>query len=316
MNTWNFEGFEQTSRSVLKLLHQQLGFALWMITRVDGTHQVVLHAEDRAFGVKVGHTFRWSSSFCIHMVDGQNPCIAPRAQDIPAYARAAALNNVDIQAYIGQPIHGLNGELFGTLCAIDNVPHSDALHQHEHLLGFMVQLLSHSLHAELRWIEQQQRIEQLAAQAMTDGLTQVFNRSGWNHFLHLEEERGRLYGTFSAVFIVDLDGLKRINDTQGHAAGDALIQHTAHTLRQVARKNDVLARLGGDEFGLMMLDIDHESVGQLLRRIETMLKQAGIDASVGVALRAPGASLKKTTHQADQFMYLHKRLKKDRDPMP
>ncbi|ONG41823.1 hypothetical protein BKE30_03045 [Alkanindiges hydrocarboniclasticus] len=310
MSPWSFDSFESAGQAILKFLHQRVGFDLWMITRTEGDDWIVLQTEDHGYGVKPGQVFRWADSFCSHMVKGNAPCIAPRSNDIELYATAPIARQVNIQAYIGQPLLKSNGELFGTLCAINPQPHDDKLLQEKDLIEFMAALLTHILHIELKQTEQTRQIERLQAKAMTDELTQLYNRGGWEHFIALEEERSQRYGYLSAVYVIDLDGLKEVNDTLGHAAGDELIQRAAHALRCMARQTDIVARLGGDEFSILSIEIDHAGAETLLGRIQQALQQVQVDASVGFALRHPSFGLQQAISQADQQMYFHKRSKK------
>lgn len=310
MSPWSFDSFESAGQAILKFLHQRVGFDLWMITRTEGDDWIVLQTEDHGYGVKPGQVFRWADSFCSHMVKGNAPCIAPRSNDIELYATAPIAKQVNIQAYIGQPLLKSNGELFGTLCAINPQPHDDKLLQEKDLIEFMAALLTHILHIELKQTEQTRQIERLQAKAMTDELTQLYNRGGWEHFIALEEERSQRYGNLSAVYVIDLDGLKEVNDTLGHAAGDELIQRAAHALRCMARQTDIVARLGGDEFSILSIEIDHAGAETLLERIQQALQQVQVDASVGFALRHPSFGLQQAISQADQQMYFHKRSKK------
>lgn len=122
-----------------------------------------------------------------------------------------------------------------------------------------------------------------------------------------EEDRCRRYGHPAAVLIVDLDNLKQVNDTQGHAAGDALIAGAANALCQAARSGDVVARLGGDEFGILSAECDREGGEALLQRVRAALDEANVKASVGLAVRIPSAGLEEACKTADQRMYAEKR---------
>ena len=310
MSPRNFESFESAGKAVLKFLHQRLGFNLWMITRTEGDDWIVLQSEDHGYGVKAGQVFRWADSFCSHMVKGDGPRIAPSSDDIKLYASAPIGRQVDIKAYIGQPLLRSNGELFGTLCAIDPSLQRQTLEEEKDLIEFMAALLTHILNAELKEAEQARQIERLHTKAMTDELTNLYNRGGWEHCIQLEEERSQRYGDLSAVYVIDLDGLKEVNDTQGHAAGDELIQRAATALQQVARQNDIVARLGGDEFAVLSIAIKHHGAAALFKRIEQALKKAQVSASIGYALRHPSFGLQQAISQADQQMYFHKRSKK------
>jgi len=110
--------------------------------------------------------------------------------------------------------------------------------------------------------------------SITDELTGIRNRRG---FLLLGGQGWRLArrtGSRCLLVFVDLDGLKRVNDTRGHQAGDALIVEAAQVLTRVFRESDVVARLGGDEFAVLAVVDDAESSVAVSRRL-----QEAIDAS-------------------------------------
>ncbi len=299
--------FESTTRAVLALLRQRFGFDLWMLTRTEGDDWIVLHCEDHGYGMRPGTVLRWSDSFCMRMIAGQGPCVAPQAAQVAAYASAPIGQQVPIQAYVGLPLWLADGALFGTLCAIDPHAQPDTLCQEQPLLELLAQLLSAVLQLELRATEASRHAERLHIEALTDELTGLYNRRAWHQLMAAEEERCRCYGVPAGVITLDLDELKRINDTQGHAAGDALIQRTAATLRQTVRSGDVVARLGGDEFGILCIECDRDTGEQLQARCHAALAGAGIRASIGHAARHPSHDLIAAWETADQCMYAMKR---------
>jgi diguanylate cyclase len=299
--------FEDTTRAVLAFLRQRFGFDLWMLTRTEGDDWIVLHCEDHGYGMRPGTVLRWSDSFCMRMVAGQGPRIAPCAAQVPAYASAPIGQQVPIQAYVGLPLWLADGALFGTLCAIDPHEQPAALQQEQPLLELLAQLLSAVLQLELHATEATRRAERLHIESLTDGLTGLYNRRAWQQLMQAEEERCRCYGVPAVVITLDLDDLKRINDTQGHAAGDRLIQRTAETLRQAVRTGDVVARLGGDEFGILCATCDRDTGESLQVRCQTALAAEGIRASIGHAVRHPSHDLIAAWESADQRMYAMKR---------
>ena len=284
--------FQSASRNVLAFLRERFGFDLWMVTRTEGDDWIVLQSEDHGYGVKPGTVFRWADSFCSRMVNGDGPRIAPHSNAIASYAGAPMAKTLSIGAYIGMPLTDSNGALFGTLCAIDPKRQPDALKSEEALIELLAGLLSVVLQSELRIANESRRIERLEAAAHRDALTQLYNRRAWDLFLDREEERCIRYGHPAVVVAIDLDGLKGINDLDGHAAGDILLQRTADALRGAARDSDVVARLGGDEFGIIAVECDAAGGNALVQRTRDALRVAGIDASIGVALRTPSSGPK------------------------
>jgi len=302
-----FLDFATAAQEVLRLLHNRLGFDLWMVTRTEKDDWIVLNAEDHGYGVTDGTVFRWADSFCFHMVTGEGPRIAPRSDSVPAYAAAPIGRQVKIGAYVGVPLNRADGSLFGTLCAIHPAPQPAAIQAEQPLVELLSGLLSTILITELRAADEQRRAERAQAEALADSLTGLYNRRGWDQLLAAEEERCRRYGHPACVLSIDLDGLKTVNDSLGHAAGDDLLRRCAEILRSAIRQQDVAARLGGDEFAILCVECDLPGVRGLIERIRTAFAASGIGASLGVASRDPARGLVHAVEQADQAMYAEKR---------
>ena len=310
MENIKFKSFQDAGQAVLQFLHKHFGFDLWMITRVEGLDWIVLQTEDHGYGVQPRQVFQWADSFCFHMVAGKAPRIAPRSEEIPLYATAPINQQVCIKSYIGQPLVKEDGSLFGTLCAIDPEIKSEAIVQDMQLVELLGQLLSSILQAELRQIEQVRQRELLQEEASKDELTGLYNRRAWDKFLRAEEERCKQYGHPAAVLFIDLNDLKKVNDSLGHEEGDRLIQNAAQVLRDNVRINDIVARLGGDEFVILSVENDKTGAETLLDRLIAAFAEANIGAAIGLAMRHPSQGLFAALAQADQNMFEYKRWKK------
>ena len=140
------------------------------------------------------------------------------------------------------------------------------------------------------------RYRREAALARTDELTGIANRRGFDEEL---ARRGRRNRPVAAVF-VDLDCLKRINDTHGHRVGDELLCRVAMTLSARTRRDDVVARLGGDEFAILLGDGSAEGAEALASDLSPRLADASIGWSAGV----------DAIEDADRRMYEAKRAKR------
>ena len=299
--------FESASQQALAYLHGRLGMGLWMVTRVSGDDWIVLSSEDHGYSVRAGDVFSWSDSFCSRMVQGLGPRIAAASEEVAAYRDAPIGRQVPIGSYVGVPLHTADGDLFGTLCAIDPAPQPELSQDALALAELLASLLSGILGLELRAAEAERTAERTRRDGMVDQLTGVFNRRGWESLV--EEERCRRYGSRAGIVYLDVDGLKELNDTQGHSAGDALLQRCARTLRSVLRSPDAAARLGGDEFGVLAVGADGMGVERLAARITDALEAAAVPASVGAAVRDPGHGLRAAIDEADQRMYAAKRTR-------
>jgi diguanylate cyclase (GGDEF)-like protein len=119
------------------------------------------------------------------------------------------------------------------------------------------------------------------------------------------------------LLFIDLDGLKSINDTHGHRAGDEAIKLAAQALRDTARTSDVVARLGGDEFLVAGACVDDrhdlESLAERIHRavgestLQTDRGSVPLQCSIGVATSVPGDDVESLIHQADEALYAAKR---------
>jgi two-component system, cell cycle response regulator len=154
--------------------------------------------------------------------------------------------------------------------------------------------------------------ELLRSQAMVDDLTGLYNRRG---FLALAPQCLRMADRnrqASLLMFADLDGLKAINDTLGHAAGDQALRDVATLLRQTFRTADLLARLGGDEFAVLVADTPFASRNTVLERLAAGLRaQRPLSLSLGVAGydRTRPCSIEDLLARADAAMYEQKRHK-------
>ncbi len=134
--------------------------------------------------------------------------------------------------------------------------------------------------------------DKLRRLSTTDSLTGLCNRRALDDRVRDEWRRANRYGSPLALLLVDIDGLKRINDQLGHRAGDNLLRRTATAIRYSLRASDVGARWGGDEFAILAPQTSRDDARQLAERLLAQLKKgsdstpAAISASVGVAVFA------------------------------
>jgi diguanylate cyclase (GGDEF)-like protein/PAS domain S-box-containing protein len=158
---------------------------------------------------------------------------------------------------------------------------------------------------------QDARLREAQAQARTDDLTGLANRRLWDAELPREIARSRRNGSPLAIAMIDLDGLKAINDTDGHQAGSNAIKSAAAAWSAMLRESDVLARFGGDEFAVIMPDCSLEDARRTAERLRAAVGPAPT-ASIGVAQWDGAESGAELAERADEALYEAKRAGRDR----
>ena len=151
-------------------------------------------------------------------------------------------------------------------------------------------------------VERKQRENELARKALHDPLTALPNRTLFHDRLRQALSRLGRTQTCLAVMFLDLDGFKRVNDAQGHVAGDELLCDVAVRLVATLRGGDTAARFGGDEFVVLCEDVAGGDEATLVA--ERLLEELPVPASIGVALVGdPSTPPDDVVREADAAMY-------------
>ena len=152
-----------------------------------------------------------------------------------------------------------------------------------------------------------EQFEQMRFLADHDPLTNLLNRRSFVQHLDAEVARSRRYTRPLALVIFDLDELKSVNDTQGHAAGDEALKQIADALRAAIRSGDNAFRIGGDEFAVILPEADEQDARAAARRIADDL---ALSASFGVAVCGAECDSGTLLREADDAMYRMKRRRR------
>jgi diguanylate cyclase (GGDEF)-like protein len=188
------------------------------------------------------------------------------------------------------------------------------------LFGVLSSRFVSQLHVELLRGQQARlmlRTMEFEKMASHDELTQLYNRRYFYERFQGELERARVSKQTLALIVLDIDGLKKINDEYGHAVGDVMIANLAHVIDRHIRTSDVPARLGGDEFAVLMPDTDKRGAFALAQRLWAELEQAPmyeheglsllLNVSIGVSgFPWGGETVDEMMHWADSDMYANK----------
>lgn len=197
------------------------------------------------------------------------PAVAPRDdRDVDA---AVAPSRSQIRSMLCVPLTA-RGEVIGAMTATSDVPGAFTP-THQALLQFV----STTIALDLQNVR-------LMRVAVTDPLTGVFNRRFMNEQLPIEIERARATGEPLAICMLDLDRFKAVNDTYGHAAGDAVLAEVARRLRNALRGGDKVVRFGGEEFVLILPRADAERAIEIAERVRERVRAAPVQLADGGAL--------------------------------
>jgi diguanylate cyclase (GGDEF)-like protein len=161
--------------------------------------------------------------------------------------------------------------------------------------------------------------EQVRHLAVSDPLTGLANYRRLLDVLEAETERTNRNGRPFAVLLLDLDGLKTINDTYGHLVGSHALNRLAHVLRIHCRAIDTAARYGGDEFALVLPETLHEEAASVADRIRAVIagdtEKPQLSASIGISIyNGHGERIEKLLSAADAQLYLEKSRRGKRQP--
>ncbi|MFS3129043.1 diguanylate cyclase domain-containing protein [Nocardioides sp. Bht2] len=299
--------FARSAQEVVSYLTRTTRLPSWSVSRLADTQQVHLHADGSGL-LLPGMQVAWQDTFCRRMVGGaanvvRDSTLDPNYSDLPDVPA--------IRAYAGTPLAAPDGELFGVLCGVSDQPLSDEQSLDADLLRLFGDLLAAQLVTSRRLdlAVSDARIAQGSAE--TDALTGLLNRRGWDLAMAEAQARVDSYGDRVGVAVLDLDGLKTINDEDGHAAGDALLRRAAQVLSGSVRSTDRLARYGGDEFTLILNEATDAQREKRVNELVAALAAAGIAASAGSSAARPSDfGLVEAFGAADAAMYRSKRSRR------
>jgi diguanylate cyclase (GGDEF)-like protein/PAS domain S-box-containing protein len=182
----------------------------------------------------------------------------------------------------------------------------------------LLEAVAAQLGIAMRQIEDQKELERLSR---TDALTGLLNRRAFMDELERAIQRSRRNGFHGAVFFVDLNNFKAVNDTHGHDMGDRVLTRLSDILHGAARSYDFVARLGGDEFALWFENIDkkvaRQRANEILRSCQHLEEFSGspekkLGLSIGIAIDQPNSleSSDELLKRADAAMYRAKHTQK------
>jgi diguanylate cyclase len=312
----NAEDLEGLTRPLLELLEQVTGLESTYLTRIDeqrGVQHVQYARNSGEMQIREGLSVPWEDTLCKRALESAQPF----TDDVSGcWGDSDAARQLGIKTYMSQPVRGIDGGLYGTLCAASSRRVSAAVTTTK-VLGLFARLIAHQVEREQLLQALRRTNAELSSHALTDPLTGVANRRALILELRRRLARANREGGGVDVAFVDLDGFKAINDQHGHEAGDRFLVYIASRLSSGIRNGDLLARYGGDEFvivtghgdGPALRDrLEKATMGQYLAH-GLVINYPG--ASVGLVTSSPGESdAESLLARADAAMYEKKKARK------
>jgi diguanylate cyclase (GGDEF)-like protein/PAS domain S-box-containing protein len=155
--------------------------------------------------------------------------------------------------------------------------------------------------------QRKQAEERLQIMATTDELTGLWNRRHFMDHLQQEVERGKRFGQFFSVMMLDIDHFKKVNDNHGHAVGDAALRHVAQVIRNLLRQVDVPGRFGGEEFAVILPQTHLDGAFVLAERLRIGVEQAQVpvqDKTLTLTVSIGVAEFDRNITDPDQVLKL------------
>jgi diguanylate cyclase (GGDEF)-like protein len=287
---------------ITALVRTVLNVPMAAVTLISSNRQWIKSRQ----GIDVTETPR-DVSFCTHTIKISGPMVVPDAAVHPLFADNPGVTGAPfIRSYLGIPLASPDGYNIGALCAVDTKPRQFDTSQIQIMVNLAALVMDEM---ELRLI------------AQTDFLTGALTRRAFI------AELDRAWGRFarqnepSAVLLLDLDRFKSINDSLGHAAGDAVLIVVANCCRDQIRGGDAFGRIGGEEFAILLGNVNAAEAVAAAERFRSSIASLKIalfpdlrvTASIGVAsLTTDVTSMQAWLARADAAMYAAKESGRNR----
>lgn len=294
-----YKNFNELAIDILELAKEVMPDRLLFISTLTNEQQMILKVSEQNSTIQIneGMTIPINETVC-HRIDFKKG-IPLVFEDIP---KEPCLNDIrealleaNINSYLGVPILLKNGETFGTLCAVHQTA-TEFPKKNIRMIERLAKMFAYYLELE--------RI------AFRDYLTGIYNRHFLHNYFHEYSNKG------GALFFLDLDGFKKINDIHGHDAGDLVLKEVALRIETILKEKDIngfAVRLGGDEFIINISDeLSEEDLRikaeHFLSRLSTwdiQLKEFHLSASIGIVPYPAGVenNLDTLIKNADNALY-------------
>lgn len=327
---------EVAARPLLRVMQFITGLESTFITEIDWDRdeQDVLYSLNIAeLQIAEGGTTPWSDTMCKLAFEADSPVLTDVMGD---YSDSVGATDLLLRTYVALPIVGQDRTI-GSVCGASRrsvTLSSEALAQMRNISEALSRLMDaeiaaardreRAMIAELQALQARQDASeyaelaaQLEGQALTDPLTGLGNRRAFETVWEQETANAQREGYPIAVHAIDIDEFKQVNDSYGHAGGDAVICAVGDAIREITRVGDVAFRLGGDEFLLVTPRARMSSAMSIAERLRASFARIsrglGMPASISVGVASTEATpMLGLVDRADEALYQCKRSGRNR----
>lgn len=290
LDTPRDEGFER----IVRLIKQIFSIDIGIVSLIDGHRQWY-----KACSGLSADEVSLEDTFCRCVVDCDEPIIVQDATKDSRFFKHPSVTGEDhIRFYAGVPLRTKAGHMIGTVCAIDRRPRSFSSRD----LDILTELAGAAM----------DRIE-LTQSAATDGLTEAMTRRAFKQEADQLISLALRHHHDLSCIVFDIDHFKQVNDTHGHAAGDAVLKAVAASCKATLRAGDLFGRIGGEEFAVLLPHVDREGAGAVAEKLRAAIccqpvsgdhGSLTVTASLGTsALSIVSKDIETLLAQADAAMY-------------
>jgi diguanylate cyclase (GGDEF)-like protein len=256
-----------------------------------------------------------SIAFCAHAIESNEDImvVEDAARDARFADNPLVTGEPHIRFYAGAPMRSSAGASLGTICVIDSNPRE--------LTELQRSLLTDLAALAVDEMELRLKNRQLLEMTQVDAMTGAHSRAFFLERAQSEGARSARYSRPLGVLAFDIDRFKSVNDTWGHAAGDAALCAVVDSAQETLRTSDVLARMGGEEFSALLPETDLEGSRRIAERLRVGIEKLelhhegavfSVTVSIGLALFKPGATIDDVMKRADDALYKAKREGRNR----
>jgi GAF domain-containing protein len=257
--------------NVLQAISHNLGVRYTVVMRIEGNTATVGSLIDTQGALGPGAVYKFEDTFCAHMLKTGESCIPDVYAAGPEIQRIPGAIELDVSSYLGVPIRLSDGQIYGTLFAMDEHPQQWTA-EHVKTLTLFSRLLAHEFSAE-----HQLRIAERAAEfgegpQFTDPLTGLITQPAFESHLRAEERRLRRYGGLYSIGVLELKHQPQDDSPEAAAMQTQLIQGLANTLMLNSRIVDCCARLEDGRFAVLFPETPAKNLPAWLRRIDAAVR--------------------------------------------